>query len=477
MRGEMKQPGRFSMWSAVILLALLPTGLLAATGWSNPTALTTITLFNLPTNNASIAVGPNGDSVAVWINESNNVVQYARRINGVWSAAKALYTPSAAKGETTSSAHVVLKRDGTALAVFASTTPGPVQYCAYGGRVFRCLGPSKSFAKIATLAPGAASWVKANLSAQGILVDDTQISVDGSDNVVAIWRYVGSAGQPTTLQSTQMSSSVWSVPQTVYSTANALTLPILSTGQAGQSLVAWQEKLPVGSNSTFVIKSLFRDNLGNWNAQPENVANLGSQTWTLNAGVDGHGQATLVWDNNYSIQMSRRLGGEATANWTSIETLVSAVGTQYGYAGPFAAYVPDLAVNAAGDILITWLESDAQNGTWTIESKLIGANATLQSNWPVDTQIGFSYPSAALSEDGSAGAIAWNDNGMGDANVVTLTASNGIWLVGQPVELGSSLWDGSVVIGAGTNSTISAIWLTNTATEFKYKYVASSYQP
>jgi len=189
---------RVTIFSLFALFFLTSTGVAAAAPrWINPASLTTVTLFNLPTNNASVAVDPNGNSVAVWINESNYVVQYAQRKNGVWSAAKALYTPSATKNETTSSAHVVMKTDGTASAIFASTTPGVLQYCSAGGRIVRCLVPSKSFAKMATLGVGATAWTKVNLSAQGILVDDTQIAIDASDNMLASWRYLQSAGLQT----------------------------------------------------------------------------------------------------------------------------------------------------------------------------------------------------------------------------------------------------------------------------------------
>lgn len=123
-----------------------------------------MTLFNLPTNSASVAVGGTGDAVAVWLNEGTGAVQYSRRTGGVWAAGKALYTPAAAKGELAGDPQVVLQPDGTAVALFWSTTPGPLQYCNSGGRIVRCYGPNKSYAKAATLAPGAAAWVRVNVS-------------------------------------------------------------------------------------------------------------------------------------------------------------------------------------------------------------------------------------------------------------------------------------------------------------------------
>ncbi|AMK79030.1 MULTISPECIES: hypothetical protein [Methylomonas] len=431
--------------SCVWLFALLVVGLnnlaSAVPGWTAPTALSTMTLFSLPANNASVVVVANGDSTAVWINESNNVVQYAQRKAGVWSAAKSLYVPSATKNETTSSAHVVVKSDGSAVAIFASTTPGTLQYCVSGGRVIRCLGPSKSFAKVATLSVGGTSWSKTNLSAQGILIDDTQIAVDASGNLLASWRYLPSAGQPTQLQmASQTTGGTWSTAQSVYSSNNPISLPSLSLAANGEALLAWQEKLTNGTSISFALNATYRDSRGVW-SPVENPQNLAAQTWTLRTGIDGNGIATLVWDNNYSVQLSRRDNSNASSTWTTPITLASAPGTQYGYAGPFAAYSPDIAVSTGGDVLISWLESEASTGLWQIEAQILSANGLIQSaaSWPVDPQTGNSYPSATISADGSAAAVGWIDNGSSSANVASFTPASGwglvicnrYWLVGR----------------------------------------------
>ena len=468
---------RGTIFSLFALFFLTSAGVAAAAPrWTNPASLTTVTLFNLPTNNASVAVDPNGNSVAVWINESNYVVQYAQRKNGVWSAAKALYTPSATKNETTSSAHVVMKTDGTASAIFASTTPGVLQYCSAGGRIVRCLGPSKSFAKMATLGVGATAWTKVNLSAQGILVDDTQIAIDASDNMLASWRYLQSAGLQTQFQTaSQPVGGSWSTPQTVYSSANGLSFPNLSLGSSGHALLAWQEKLIAGSGTPFSIRAVYRDSAGVW-SPVEDAAGLSVQSWTLRSGMDANGLATLVWDNNYSVQLSRRTAINISSPWSAAETLTSVPGTQYGYSGPFAAYAPDLAVSASGDVLVGWLESDTTSGLWTIEAQMLSGAGTVQAttSWSVDPQTGSTYPSVTFSQDGSIGSIAWVDNGTSNANVASFTPASG-W--GQPLVIGTGLWDSQVALGSGLNANASAVWLTNTATEFKYKYMGSSYLP
>jgi hypothetical protein len=369
-----------------------------------------------------------------------------------------------------------MKADGTASAVFSSTTPGVLQYCSSGGRVVRCLGPSKSFAKMATLAIGATAWTKANLSAQGILVDDTQIAIDVFGNVLASWRYLQSAGLQTQFQTAnQPVGGSWSTPQTVYSSANGLSFPNLSLGSSGHALLAWQEKLIAGSSTPFAIRAVYRDSTGVW-SPVEDAVGLSAQSWTLSSGMDANGLATLVWDNNYSVQLSRRTAINISSPWSAAETLTSVPGTQYGYSGPFAAYAPDLAVSASGDVLVGWLESDTTSGLWTIEAQMLSAAGTIQAttSWSVDPQTGSSYPSVTFSQDGSVGSIAWVDNGTSNANVASFTPASG-W--GQPLVIGTGSWDSQVALGSGLNANASAVWLTNTATEFKYKYMGSSYLP
>jgi hypothetical protein len=256
-----------------------------------------------------------------------------------------------------------------------------------------------------------------------------------------------------------------------------------SPDASGHAVLAWQERQSSGTGGTFAIRALYRDIKGVWNPA-EDVANLSAQSWTLRSGMDGSGQATLVWDNNYSVQLSRRKAINASARWSAAETLASVSGTQNGSGGPFAAYAPDLAVNAAGDVLVAWLENDAYTGLWTIEAQLLSAGCAVSStsSWSVDPQLGSPYPSVTMSQDGSIGSVAWIDNGTGTANVtsfipasVASITSGTDW--GQPLSIGSALWSGQVALGSGLNANASAVWLTNTPTEFKYKYMGSSNLP
>jgi hypothetical protein len=446
----------------------IPAG---AAAWSAPKVLTSYTLTNLPVNSASVAVRPNGDSVAVWINEANFKVQYAERKGGVWTAAKTVYTASTTKGEMTASPHVVVEPNGNATVIFASTTPGPLQYCAVGGRVVRCKGPDVSFAKLATLVAGATAWTRANVSAQGIAVSDTQLGVDQSGNAVAAWKYVEKAGvQPALQSASRPAGGAWGTAQTRYTSANAISYPCLAVGAAGDGLLVWQEKT-TSSIFPYLIRGTSQAAGAAW-GPVEEISAQNTQSWTLRCGNDANGQSAMVWDDGYTALLARR---SIQRGWSAPEPLASAPGRYYGPTGPYSAYAPDLAVDNQGDLLVTWLENDVTAGVWTIEAQLHRVDGQIQSTTlPSIQQAVASRPHASLSPDGSLGMVAWVDNGDSMAYSASYTPAGG-WA--QPLALGAALWDTDVMLGTGPGGNASAIWMTGDVTRYLWKYLGASYLP
>lgn len=464
---------RFSL-NAVICAPLLALALSApmavqAAGWSTPSQLAAVTLTNLPTNTASVAVGPSGESVAVWINEASYAVQFAvQSAAGVWSTAKTLYGASVNNGETTSSARVVIAPDGTATAIFASVLPGKLQYCVSGGRVVRCIGPSTSYAKTATLVPGAAAWTKpANLSSKAILVDSTQIGLDQNGNATALWTQIDAAGAPAAVQtSTRPAGGAWTAPQSLLGTANGVSYATLAVGAGGAAVAAWQEKV-AGTTPAFAIHSRYSSGAGVWDAAQE-VAALPAQTWTLRAAVDGIGQAALVWDNSYSVQWSRRT---SRVSWSTPEILASAAGNQYGVAGPFAAYTPDVASDTAGNFVFAWLENDYATGIWTVQSRLMQKDGQVLSTATESDSL--SNPHATIGADGSRGQVGWVNNMDGLAYSATVVPAAG-WSAAQAI--GPALWGTDVSLGSGSAGNASAVLVTTTPTRYRYKFTGSAYR-
>jgi hypothetical protein len=454
-------------------LAVATLALPAESGvWTPPKKLSSFTYLDLPTNTASVAVGPNGDSVAVWTSEANGSVFYATQVLGLWSGARKLYPASAAKGETTSAASVLIEADGSAIALFSSVIPGPIQYCVIGNRVVRCKGPDKSYAKVSTLAPGATAWTPAvNVSELGIAVSNTQIGLDDDGNAVAMWTFVRQKGSMPEIQIAERpSGGSWSAPEALASTSNAWISPTLAVGKRGDRIVAWEEKT-WGLVALYAIRARFRASGGGWSAA-EDVSARVTGASTLRAGVDDVGSAVLVWDNAYSVKLARRT---TSAGWGAPITIASAPGRAYGPTGPFSAYSPDLASNGSGDLLLTWIESDTAAGTWTVEVDWTpSVGAQVHRSFLVDSLYGVPAPHAALSEDRSLAVAAWVDNGAGAAMAATGSPLDGTW--SEPTPLGDAVWDTTVAVGSGAGGRASAVWLWGNVTRFSWQFRGSSYR-
>jgi hypothetical protein len=422
--------------------------------------------MGLPTNNASVDVNANGDGVAVWIDESNSKVMYALQKVGKWTTAKTLYAPSLAKNETTESVRVAIQADGTAMAIFSSTTPGTLQYCVSGGRVVRCYGPNKSIAKVATLSPGSTAWTKLNLSVPGISVKDTQVRLDQYGNATVFWSYLEKAGAPLALQvATKSPTLAWSAPVTVYSTSNPVTAPNLSLGASSQAILVWQEKFSVAANTSFKIRAVYSENslTGTWSAD-EDVSTLLYPTWSLRSAMDGAGNAAVVWDENYSIEWARR-SCTASCSWNK-QTIFSAP-IDYSM---MASY-PDIGVNAQGDFLIAWSKVSGMGNT--IEAELHPLNGTVMSAW----WYGNSDPKVSMSVDGSIGIVGWVDDNDYSAHAASFTSVQNqpsIWTQQAEVLLGPALWGSQIALCTAASGRASVIWLNNTNREFVYQYMGAS---
>lgn len=462
------------------LLALLPIALVAALAstqaaaqsWSPPATLGQSNLNYMYGNNVAVAVSSNplAESVAVWVEPTTMAVKYAIQRKGKWTVTKTLYTASANAVEEVTDPQVVIDQSGAATAIFGSTKQGAVTYCVYGGRVVRCI-PLTSFAKVATLAPGAGTWKKANLSAQGWTVTDPQIGLDEAGNAIAMWSYrATSASIPTLQTASKPAGSAWTAPVSVYTSA-AISLPRLSVSPGGAAVAVWAEQM-AGAPTSYSVRASYMPSGSTWGA-PETVATQTTPVAYLRSTVDGTGQAAVVWNDGYSVQWTRRHGA-----WNSPETLVSAPGRVYAGTGPYAAYGPNIASDALGNLLVTWLESDVLANARTIEAELIPAAGTRShSFWPTGAGV---EPSVSMSPDGSLGTLAWLDEDDYNAYAVSYTPAAG-W--GPPLLMSSgaaqyaAVWGTGASLATGPNQAATAIWLSVAGINGQIKILASSYLP
>ncbi|MGE0593964.1 MAG: hypothetical protein AB7G23_15915 [Vicinamibacterales bacterium] len=449
--------------SLVLLLGgalVASTGLVAAT-WSTPKAIGSSNLNFMYANNASMAASshPLAQAVVVWAEPSNNAIRYAVRRDGVWVSGKTLASARASANEMVTDPQVVIDASGVATVVWASTKEGPMKYCSRGLVVYRC-PEILSYAKTATLAPGATVWTKADLSAKGYSVLDVQVGLDGAGNAVAAWSYRAAPGAVPVLQSaTRSAGGDWASPVDVTAVATLQT-PRLAVGTSGHASLVWQETVTTAP-SLYALRSAERSPTGEgWVVEDVSLTTQAHRMWSLRTAIDPEGTTVAVWDDGSTLELARRVGG----TWGAPTILA-----------PAQSGGPELAVDEAGRVLVSWLEFGlGPDGSNLIEARLFAPDgAPTASTWSVGTQVA---PSAALAADGS-GVLAWLDET--DFNIYAATLlPDGQWSPPQVVSTGPALsraaWGMRVAVSAAPGHQASAAWLSVAGLYGQLKVFASS---
>ncbi|HEX5276527.1 MAG TPA: hypothetical protein VFW42_02540 [Fluviicoccus sp.] len=417
-----------------------------------------MTLFNLPDNEASIALGDNGDGVAVWRDPVTEAVRYSLKKGKAWTAARSLYVFN---GGTTSDVHALIRPDGTAVAVFSAYQPGALSYCASGLRVVRCRLPGSAYARVATLSPGATAWTVQAMSPKGTQVSGTRVGADGHGNLTATWTIQTAAGQPAVIQSAyQLPGGQWAY-RSVSGPVAPVGAPSLAVAPSGEATLVWQERTPSGLMPV-TLKSLTMSASGNWAPVADDLAALPEPVSGLQVALDGAGTTSVVWNSRYSVMLMQRM---PDASWQT-EVLRAAPADL-----STMAFGPSLAVNAAGDLLVAWSENEA--GVLQVRALLrpVGG-AELQGVWP-----GTSQPHASLAADRSRALVTWTDDGDGKAYAGGFVPGAAGWSEIPPKGLGMALWGSASAGACGNHGQAGVVWIAPTSREFVYRYAGASWLP
>jgi hypothetical protein len=176
------------------------------------------------------------------------------------------------------------------------------------------------FLGVITAAPAIAATVEwstpANLSEAGQSAGDHQIDIDGSGNVVAVWRLADVGG--TIIQSSRLAAggSSWSTPEQLSVSGFSSDNPQVAANGSGNAVAVWQQSN--GSNSIIRI-SQSTDGGASWTV-PTDLSELGQSAITPEVAVDGSGNAVALWrrsngeHNIVQSSFSSAIDGEELAN-------------------------------------------------------------------------------------------------------------------------------------------------------------------
>ena len=250
---------RFDGFNFVVQTATRASGL--RTAWSEPTDLS---FTGRDATDPQLAVAPNGNAVAVWVrpNDANvPVVFAAERVDGVWTAAVPLSSPTAVAAEprvvitATQVATVVWRADGRIQSASRSATPG--------------------------------DWSPAgDVSPDGVVADELRLALDSGGAALAAWR--ATAGGTSRIQAAaRPPGGGWS-PAVDLSSGPAASQPAIAVDRAGNAGAAWR----AASTGSGVIQVALRAG-GLWGAPTDVSPVPGGDSPHL--AFDSVGNGAVVW--------------------------------------------------------------------------------------------------------------------------------------------------------------------------------------
>jgi len=224
-----------------------------------------------------VAVGANGDAVAVWRNHSSSgfvVTAALRPAGGTWQAPvdiSAVGLSAPASLVLGVSPQVAVDAEGNAVAVWNHPTAST---SIVQGAVRTAAGPWQA---------------PVNLSAAGRHAEDADIAVDPRGNAIAVWDR--SVGDTSIVQSAaRAAGGAWQAPVNLSTAGDDAVGPRVAVDPQGNAIAAWSvDRL---STPASIVQSAMRAAAGAWQA-PVDIAAAGSDN--PDVAVDAQGNAVAVW--------------------------------------------------------------------------------------------------------------------------------------------------------------------------------------
>lgn len=427
----------------VISLSTLgnPAATAAAASWS-PEVVTSASQPS--TAPSAFAINPTGSEV--WVTapgvQGGVAVEVAQRpFGGTWSPLATIATISTVGASSVQSLSVSISANNNAAAAWL-----------FGGGVEIALrSPTGAWqAPVHFAAAGGASNLLAKLDAQG--------------NGVAAWSRLTAAGSVVEAVAWTSTGTFGTVVQLSPSGQGAF-LPDIAVNEAGTAVVVWQAAAPLDNSNPYQVESATRPVGGAWSAATA-VSPVTSQTWTPRVALDGSGGATVVWEqdatvNTYRIYAATRPAGGTWGSPTRIEP------SNWYFAGQDA-----VNADAVGNITATWVVEDT-SGVMSVRTATLPAGA----QWGAPTSLGqcsstsTCVPHVAAARDGSIAVVGWAPYGGTIINAA-VRLGLGAWV---PMAVGSGSAQLAYVV-AMNNARASAVWPVSIGVRYKVALKQSDFR-
>ncbi len=362
---------------------------LCALGWAAPLAHATATWLpaqpiSSPLSSSAapagvgptVTMGPSGDIAAVWAQEG-----------GVYADVRQAGSPSSTQQLVSKSTHdasapsVAIDASGKVVVAWIDHTSGQYEV-ATRKRSERFSAPIEAGPTGAI--PQTSTSVAID-NAGDILLGETK-SVEGKDEALYAWQPAGGSFAATTVSEPGREGY----------------LPVVAMDQAGDAVVAWEERSGASSSSTTLARALTRPAGGAFGAA-QSLTDNSKYAFNVAVAIGGGGQPAVVWQRGttsppYVIEAST--SASPVGPLGAPQTISPASGNDES---------PAIAVGGNGEVLATWEQRGATN---TIDA----ASATAGSSFA---------PATEVSANGSVGPSQVAMDAAGDALIAWTAAPGG----------------------------------------------------
>ena len=386
------------------------------------------------TSNPRIALGGNGDAIAIWISGTDVYANKHTAASGTWGTEQVISSQNFAKSDP----QVAMDSSGNAIAVWSGVQGGNTNIRA-------------AYYNNATLSWGTPTAI--NVS--GGVANNSQVAFDASGNAIVVWL------QQNNIYFNRYASSAWEGPQLiesgtgiayapqlgVYANGDAIAVWAQYDAMAGYNVVyanyytagiGWSGEASIGNSANGYIPQVAVDNDGNaiavwiedaaastysiWAAHYDALTtNWGSLTELENdvhistkpqIGVDAQGNGIAIWRTAPTTGVDRlRYKLYTNAGWGTADILDD---------GTSDSFEPQLAMDVAGNAIVVWRQATNTyyNSMWANRYQFgngWGAAELLE----LDDTSSISSPEVAVDTNGNAFATWIQSDGSVDSTWVS----------------------------------------------------------
>lgn len=245
---------------------------------------------------------------------------------------------------------------------------------------------------------------------------DPSIAVDKNGQWLAIWQQAYDNTLHGIWQSTSADGVAWTAP-TAVTTAGREFYPVLAMNRDGVAVAVWTDT----SNSRYTLTGSVRTGQ-TWAAPHVMKAATDNGDRYAAAAVSGRGEAFVTWDQDddrpTDAELSVWMAKYSAAGGWAVATLLENYDANQ-------AYSSNIATNAAGQAIFTWIQSTAS--TVELWERRYTADGALAPAVRITEGTNISWypaPAVALDDSGTATA-AWAFSVRGKNNVYTARAAGG----------------------------------------------------